>query len=199
VDQYRFDALTRALSGVAVRRNVLRGLTGACLGLSGARLAGIAEARKKPKNKPKPTPKPKPNKYGCFNVGAPCKRAGQCCSSLCEGKPGKQTCRAHGTGICKQGGPGACAATSVEDLAKLACDGTRCFCFRTTAGSNFCSGGPYTDGSSCADCKTDADCEALGFPAGSACAPSKGICGVCASGTACLAPCGPETPPAATP
>ena len=197
MNQHRVSSLTQTLTTIPSRRDVLRGLIGAGLGLGIARLDGIAEARKKPKNKPRT--KPKPNKYGCFNVGDPCKRASQCCSSICEGKPGKMKCRAHGAGICKQGGPGACAATSIEDLAELVCDGTRCFCFRTTAGSHFCSAGTYTDGSSCADCKTDADCETLGFPAGSACAPSKGICGACPTGTACLAPCdfesrAPETP-----
>jgi hypothetical protein len=49
---------------------------------------------------------------------------------------------------------------------------TDCGCFHTTAGSDVCSElfGP----SECAACQRDADCEALGFPAGAACAPVGG-------------------------
>jgi hypothetical protein len=183
--QTRFIAVFGSLTHVPSRRDVLRGLVAAGLGLGALRLpdAAVARKRKKRRNKKKPAG---PNGYGCRSVGVACTSADECCSSTCEGN----RCRAHGTGICKQGVQGACSATSVEDLIELTCHGAYCFCVRTTAGSNFCSAGAYTDGSSCANCTTDADCEELGFPAGSACAPvSAGICGACPSGKACLAPC----------
>jgi hypothetical protein len=73
-----------------------------------------------------------------------------------------------------------------------------CYCIRTTAGSNFCAE-PFSDaGSVCADCQKDDDCEALGFPKGTACAPvSKGVCGAeleCETGMACMLPCRAKSP-----
>ena len=184
MDQSRFPLVTRSLTRVPSRRDVLRGLVAVGLGLGAPRLPAAAAAKKRRKRRKK---KPAgPNAYGCRSVGVACTSADECCSSICEGS----RCRAHGIGVCKQGVAGACAATSVDDLLEVACHGTNCFCFRTTAGSNYCSAGPLTGGGSCADCEKDADCVALGYPAGSACAPvSQGICGACPSGTACLAPC----------
>jgi hypothetical protein len=181
MDGSRFDDLLRSFTHS--RRSLLGGTMAAVAGL---RAASGVDAKKKHRHKKHKKAHPsRPNEFGCFEVGDPCASEADCCSSICEGG----RCRAHDTGICQQSVPGACSATSVDDLAALVCHGTNCFCFRTTAGSNICSAGPYTGGESCADCKTDADCEALGFPTGSACAPSAGICGICPSGTACLAPC----------
>lgn len=188
MDFIRFDDLARIVARAPSRRHVLHGLAGAGLVLATVRPPQVLEAKKKHKRKKRKKNKkqpPRPNEFGCFEVGGPCASEADCCSSICDGG----TCRAHDTGICQQGVPGFCSATSVEEIAELACNGLYCFCFRTTAGSNICSAGPATGGGNCADCKTDADCEALGYPPGSACAPSAGICGVCQSGTVCLAPC----------
>jgi hypothetical protein len=131
-----------------------------------------ADAKKKRKHK-KRKPKAQPNEFGCLEVGDPCKSDEQCCSGVCEGKK----CRAHDTGTCKQDG----------QLAP--CNNrTNCGCFTTTAGSDICA--ELFPPSDCAACQRDADCEALGFPLGSACAPYD-----CPSGTACMVPCG-KAPPA---
>jgi hypothetical protein len=67
----------------------------------------------------------------------------------------------------------------------------------TTAGSIFCA--DYSIGE-CANCHTDADCEALGAPAGSACVPvATGYCGefACPGKKACMPRCGKPGPAAA--
>jgi hypothetical protein len=212
MERSQFDGLIRELShrrtsitdlpgglaGLCVlpsRRDVLRGLATMGLGLGLAVVPGLAEAKPKRRKQPK-RPKPaKPNAYGCLEVNDPCRKATQCCSGICTGKPGKKRCRAHGAGSCPQNTPGACTAPFV-DVPALKCE-AGCFCYGTTAGSNFCSSGVYNDQRNCTTCKRDADCVALGFPPGSACAPIPkiGICaGFCDSGRACLAPCGTEIP-----
>jgi hypothetical protein len=177
---------------------VLRGLAGAGLGLGVARLPDLVEAKKKRKRKKhkKPKPQAKPNEYGCLEVNAPCTSEADCCSGICDGTTGKKRCRAHGTGSCRQDRQGVCSATTT-DVPTFVC-GNDCYCFLTTAGSNFCAVPPAAvDSPKCADCQKDLDCLALGFPAGSACVPvERGHCsGRCESGMACLVPCGVEFPP----
>jgi hypothetical protein len=190
--EHRIPTLPRALTSLPSRRDVLRGLAAAGFGLGIARWPSATEARKKRKNKPK---KAKLNAFGCFNVGAPCKTAEQCCSGLCEGKKEKRQCRAHDLGTCNQKNPGVCEIGNILDAL---CNGKgNCACFRTTGGSDVCAA--LFDVSQCADCKKDADCLALGFPAGTSCAPVGGefACeDICEFGMACMVPCGTEfTPP----
>ncbi len=197
MDQNRFDAVTRTISSLPSRRDLLRGLAGAGLGLGIARLPELVEAKKKRKKRKK-VKKPQPNQFGCLEVGDACSSEADCCSGICEGTR-KKTCQSHGTGTCPQDRAGICLSTA-DDVPFLKCNnGGACFCYTTTAGSSFCGDrGPVLgDAASCADCQTDADCDALGFPEGSACAPvGTGYCaGECASGMACLAPCGTELPP----
>ena len=176
MDKHRSDFLTHTLSSVPSRRDVLRGLAAIGIGLGAAPRTTPVEA----------------THFGCRHVGERCKRAGQCCSSQCRGPQGQKTCRAHGTGTCNQKIAGLCTN---PDVTSITCNNrSDCGCFRTTAGSNFC--GELFPPSECVECTKDADCVALGLPAGSACAPvSAGRCaGLCASGMACLYPCG--TPPA---
>jgi hypothetical protein len=173
MDQHRVDALTRTLRSVPSRRDVLRGLAAIGIGLGTARL---------------PAPVAGETPSGCRKVGDRCKRADQCCSGICTGKPGKKKCRAHGTGTCDQKIEGIC---TTPDLLSVVCNNrSNCGCFRTTAGSNFCA--ELLPPSQCVECTKDADCVALGLPAGTACAPvSAGRCaGQCPSGMACLYPCG---------
>jgi hypothetical protein len=188
-----FDSVAQIMTNFPSRRNVLRGLAGMGFGLGIARLPDLVEAKKKRKRKRKKKQKPaRPNEFGCFEVGDPCTSVDDCCSGICEGK----TCRAHGTGICRQDRVGVCSATTT-DVPTFVC-GNECYCFGTTAGSNFCAVAPAGVGSpKCADCKKDADCLALGFPDGSACVPvGLGHCsGRCETGMACLVPCGVEFPP----
>ncbi len=200
--QTRFNAVTRSLTGLPSRRDVLRALAGAGLGL-GALLGSAfgtrdVDAKKthRTKNK-KQQPRPVFNQFGCLGVGHPCKGASTlCCSGICTGSAPKQgksdtrRCAAHGLGTCPQDSPGACTA---DNPAALKCNNQiTCLCLRTTAGSNFCADLNASAMDKCAACTKDADCEALGYPPGSACAAiSEGICaGACASGMACLSPCG---------
>lgn len=180
--QNRFAAVTRAVRSIPSRRDVLRGLAGAGLGLGIARLPDLAEAKKKRKRKHKKKEKKvRPNEFGCFEVGDPCRSEADCCSGICEGKKGKLTCRAHDTGTCKQDGQ------------LVPCNNrTTCGCLHTTAGSDICSELFVPGGSACAACQRDADCLALGFPPGSAC----GLSPIpCESGMACFVPCGTVLPP----
>jgi hypothetical protein len=186
----RFDAFTRSLAGS--RRALLGGMLAAAAGWAG--MAG-SDARKKRKRK-KRRKKATPNAFGCLEVNDPCTSPAQCCSGVCEGKK----CRSHDTGTCDQTlRKEICLAASVEDILVLrGCDSDlNCYCYRTTSGSRYCSAGLLNEGDPrCADCKTDADCVALGFPPAAACAPvSQGLCaGSCPTGMACLTPCGAALP-----
>ena len=186
MEQKHFDAVTRIVTRRPSRRDVVCGLAGVGLGLGGPRFSDIAEARKKRKHK-KRRKKAKPNEFGCVEVDKPCTSAEQCCSGICEGKK----CRSHDTGTCDQTlKKEICLAASVEDILVLrGCDSDlNCYCYRTTSGSRYCSAGLLNEGDPrCADCKTDADCVALGFPTEAACAPvSQGLCaGSCPTGMAC--------------
>lgn len=188
MDGSRFDGFTRSLT--ASRRSLV---AGALAHAGGWLSANSIDARRKRKHKKKKhKPKAEPNEYGCLEVGDPCSNADQCCSSICEGKQGKQTCRAHETGTCKQDGPQICV---IDPPLALTCNNDdTCRCFGTTAGSIACTRHQVE---SCANCQKDADCAALGYPPGSVCAPfTVGPCaGQCESGTACLIPCGVEFPP----
>jgi hypothetical protein len=201
MDQNRFDAVTRSLSGFPSRRDLLRGLAGAGLGLGIARLPDLVDAKKKRKKRKKKAKKPQPNAYGCLEIGDACGSEADCCSGICEGTK-KKTSRAHGTGTCPQDSVGICLATADETPVLKCGNSDVCFCYTTTAGSNFCGhlGPRIGDQAACADCQTDADCAALGFPAGSACAPvGAGYCSAqCSTGMACMPPCGVELPPLAS-
>jgi hypothetical protein len=185
VDGSHFDGLTRSL--VESRRSLL----GGALALAGGTLGtATATARRRRKKKGKKAKKPKPNAFGCLSVGASCKSADLCCSGVCEGKK----CQAHGTGTCQQGIKGVCEVPLNEAVLLKCNNDFNCYCYQTTAGSNFCSAPIRLE--QCAICATDADCVALGFPPGSACAPvSQGHCvGTCDSGMACMVPCGSPLP-----
>lgn len=198
MSQIRFHDVTRTMTGLPTRRDLLRGLAGAGLGLGIAQGANLVGARKTRKQRKKKGKRPQPNAFGCLDVGDACSSETGCCSGLCAGTKGKKTCQAHGTGICPQNHVGICLATA-DEIPVLKCGNQElCFCYTTTAGSNFCGqGGPRVgDKAACTDCQKDADCAALGFPAGSACAPvGNGYCsGQCATDMACIPPCGVELP-----
>lgn len=194
--------MTRSLTKLPSRRDVVRGLASAGLGLGAVRLPDIADAKKKRKHKHKHKKKVKPatpNEFGCYEVGDLCQSADDCCSGICEGKKGKLTCHAHDTGSCRQDlGTSVCQVVSIEDSIKVFCDNTMaCGCFRTTSDSLYCATlFVNSDTPRCVDCKTDADCVALGFPPQAACTNvSERLCsGTCPTGMACLVPCGTELP-----
>lgn len=193
MEAQRFARLSRVLTSIPSRRDILIGLSGAGVALGLARRPEDAGAKKKRKNKKK-TKKAKPNRFGCLEAGDPCKNVDQCCSGICEGKKGRRTCRARNVGTCTPDMPGFCLA---PNPVLMSCNNRPgCACFRTTAGSNSCLD---TSGTTdfCADCRKDTDCLALGFPAGSACIPvTAGNCsGNCESGMACFPPCAAVEPP----
>lgn len=185
MDENRFAVVTQSLTSLPSRRDVLRGLAGAALGLGAGRLPKLAEARKKRKKKPTSKPAPKPNQYGCLDVGAACTNAGQCCSGVCEGK----TCRAHDVGIC-QADYDLCTTGAAHICAVVNEIGTTCACLLTTGNAPFRG---HLDGIfDCQECSQDTECEDE-HGAGAACVVIvAGICeGNCAEtgGTVCMAPC----------
>lgn len=197
MDHRRFDAIIRALPGVPSRRAVTRNLLGAGLAAVIGRRPAAAEAkktrkrrRKRKSGKGKGKGKDQLATCACRTVGQACTSVSQCCSGICQGPPGQRTCRAHGTGTCDQDAAGVCAG-DVESCS----DQLDCLCFRTTAGSNFCASATSLS-DDCTDCETDADCEALGYHAGSACVPyTQGDCaGSCPSNRTCKSPCGKIVP-----
>jgi hypothetical protein len=217
MNRNQFDALTRSFGTSTSRRELGRFLAVGGLGALFASAFGTRDVdakkhkrKKKKKGKKKPEtqapsqqefPQPVFNQYGCLEVGQPCRGdSGLCCAGICEGappaegQPDQSRCVAHEVGTCGQNAAGVCLAVNP---ALSLCNNSACFCFGTTAGSNVC-GDPFspmrTRG---ADCQKDADCVALGFPAGSACAPvSEGNCaGNTENGMACVTPCDVVLPP----
>jgi hypothetical protein len=188
MDTNRFGKVTCLLTTVPSRRDVLRGLIAAGLGLSGLRLQDAGAAKQKRKNKPKT------NAFGCLDVGQPCRgKNGKCCSGLCQGKKpkkGKQDrskCVAHNTGICIAEADSCTAGTEVP------CNpgNPSCFCTRTTGNAAFCAAFSGGSAGHCRVCKKDTDCEPE-FGEGAACLVLGGICTtLClATGrTACAPPC----------
>jgi hypothetical protein len=159
----RFDDLLRSLINRASRREVLAGVAGAAFGLEATRLDLVAKTKKRKKLKL--------NQFGCVNVGDPCRgKDSNCCSGICDGgkprrgKKDRSRCVGHNVGICTRG-QDACAQGPAQ-ATQCGLTGSTCFCRRTTGGAGFCSR-PVAD--LCHDCRTDDDCEELGFPSGSAC------------------------------
>jgi hypothetical protein len=183
MNQNRFDALTRSLTGIPSRRHLLHGLAsvGFGLGLEMASLSRIAEAKKKRKRKKKGK-KAKPNAFGCLNIGQPCNGAsGACCSGICEGskpkkgKPDRSRCVAHNELGCDADD------STCSETVPCGVDG---ICYQTTGRAGFCANGGLCD---CAPCTKYTDCEGQ-FGPGAACIVCTGECaGVNGSqGTACV-------------
>lgn len=177
MDNHRFAVVTPLLTRVPSRRDVLRGLAGAGLGIGVARLPHIAAAEKKRKRKPK---KPRPNAFGCLNVGKPCKNAAQCCSSICE----RKQCRAHDAGSCAAGKhPVSCGGAS--NIACTTSLGKAGFCATTTGNAGYCIAS-----GECFVCSTDAECRAAKngkYGPNAACIRCAGECATI-GGTACVGP-----------
>jgi hypothetical protein len=182
MSHHRFPVIPGSIAVLPSRRDVLRGLAVAELGLGLTGLPASLAARKKRKRKDK-KPKLQRNLYGCVDVGGKCHgNDGNCCSGICQGKKprkgqkDKSRCAAHGVDGC-QPDEDQCA------FVQAPC-GDGGICFRTTGNANFC--GDFTG--LCVACRTDPDCEAETGP-GSACV----VCPFCAEsgGTACWPPPNP--------
>jgi hypothetical protein len=192
--QHHSPALTRFLTSIPSRRDILRGLAGAGLGLGSLGLQNAGEAKKKGKRKPKKKPKkPKPNAFGCLDVGKPCGGDdGNCCSGICEGvkpkkgKKDKSRCIGHNAGICKVDFD-LCSTGSFH-----LCSSTNplCACLLTTGNAAFCADASLGLTQLCRDCRQDADCQEE-FGPGAACLVTGGVCeSSCPdTGTACMPPC----------
>lgn len=170
MDADRFDALTRSLTDAWPRREMLRRLTAATVGLALARFPRGGRTKKRKKKKVRR------NKFGCVTVGGYCKNAGQCCSGICQGKQGKKKCKAHDTGGCQAGQHTCVELVECTTTAEVAGE-----CFTTTGNAGYCGG---LGAGICMDCKRDADCRAVRGP--------RAACGLCASCsdelTACVGP-----------
>ena len=110
MDQTRFDAVTRTLSRIPSRRDVLRGLASAGLGLGSLRLSTVAAAKKKRKGKKK--------QKKCAEAGqTTSKKRKRCCQGLVQ----------DGTGRCAQPAsdciPATCGPTACGNLPD-GCGGT---------------------------------------------------------------------------
>lgn len=173
MDDARFDAWTRRRFGLATG-----GALAALLGLVGGPAPDAVSAGKRRRRRVKR------NAFGCVNVGKFCKRDDQCCSGVCRGKKGKETCRAHHTGSgCRAGdqtdscgGPAAIRCTTASGEANGLCN-------TTTGHAPYCSSEAF--GSfQCTECSKDEECQALCGPA-AACI----LCPECSLvDTACVAP-----------
>lgn len=154
MDRHHFARITRALTSIPSRREVVRDLAAAGLGLGLARAPHGVESKQRNKNKKKV----KRNAFGCVDVGKLCKTAEQCCSGICQGKKGKKQCRAHNTSTCTAADDACDDSTGDE----VPC-GTDGVCFLTTGKASFCGG----EGE-CVACAKDTDCEPA-FGPGAAC------------------------------
>jgi hypothetical protein len=147
MDQNRFAVLTHSMTRIPSRRDVLRGLVAAGLGLQAAPRPDVAAAKKRKKVRF--------NAFNCVSVGGFCKNAGQCCSGICEGKKGKRKCRAHDTGGCQPGGRDTICSASGTDIPCTTSTGAEVGqCNTTTGNAGFCAAA-----GSCFACTKDAQCQ----------------------------------------
>jgi hypothetical protein len=201
MDQHYFEAWTRTLTSVPSRRDLLRGLAGAGLGLAALRLPDAAEAKKRHKKKKhkkikKSQPQPVINQFGCLDVGQPCRGgSANCCSGICQGiapkkrKSDTSTCVEHNAGICTPQYDSCAAGVSVSCHAS----NESCYCTMTTGNAPFCGDFTTTSGVEelCRVCSEDTDCQAELGP-GAACVLLADACtAICAATgrTACVPPC----------
>jgi hypothetical protein len=196
MNQHTFDTLACALAGLTCRRQTLRSLVSAGLGVGVLWRPADSDARKKRKKK-RPPILPVRNEFGCVDVGQACNGDDSlCCSGICEGLAPKKgqadtsRCVAHDTGICSPDsnacilvGPVGCGSSNAD-----------CYCLQTTGNGSFCGNtGGYGDlAALCRDCHRDTDCQQE-FGPGAACVDFReGFCeDICSStgGTACVPAC----------
>jgi hypothetical protein len=200
MDEMRFDTMTRLLSQSLTRRGMCFVAGGSALALGMTGSLQLLSARKKRRKNKKNL---KRNAFGCVGAGDPCRGNGtNCCSGICQGKKPKRgmkdksRCADHNAGDCTPERD-ICLVGGIEESL---CNGepARAFCVTTTGGASFCASDENVSPEiNCVACRTDRDCEALGFPSGSACVVLVG--GICVAeqscvgingsdGTACLAP-----------
>jgi hypothetical protein len=190
--------MTRSFAVRPSRRDVLRGLSGAGLGLAALRPLEVMLAKKKRKDKGK-KPKLQRNEFGCVNVGGKCRgNSANCCSGICEGRKPKRgkkdtsVCVAHDSGVCFPEND----TCTVGGNVRCGSDNENCFCVLSTGNAGFCGDLSYTGGtdSFCRECSRDIDCQGE-FGPGAACVFLGGVCSsLCAATgrTACIRRCPDE-------
>jgi hypothetical protein len=171
MDASGFDGLVRSLARLRTRRAALRLTAGALVAAGGASVAaGDAKQRRKKK---------------CKGGRVPCD--GQCCAEdkVCVGG---ECVSAQGT--CASG-DNSCNGDAAISCSNPNSGGADCACYLRLQGGTRCV--QFTlDKGACDQCKTDADCVALGFPKGSSCIRDDGpdcACNANARGY-CGEPCG---------
>jgi hypothetical protein len=174
MDAGRFDGLARSLARLRTRRAAVRFAAGALAAL-GVTKADATDAAPRGKKK-------------CKHGRTPC--GNTCCpkGKICAGK----NC-VTGQANCPNGAD-SCSATDT-----VACtNDTNCACYHRLEGGTRCVQFLLPIGA-CDQCKTDADCVALGFPPGSSCIQDFGVnCTTCNDNKKgyCGEPCGFVPPPA---
>jgi hypothetical protein len=177
----RFDAWTRrGVGAVGIAALAAFGIGGA-----GAKKRKSGKTPRKRKRKQADGPPLERNVFGCVDVGKPCRgESANCCSGICEGnrpapgKPDASRCAAHHTNGCTPE-RGYCAVGAGGGA--LCCpSGTDVYCLQTTGNAGFCTDyAKFKAATDCHACTRDTECEALGYPPGSACiyVPDAGFCG----------------------
>ena len=168
MDDTRFDAWTRRRFGLAAG-----GAAVSLLGLA----AGLPSPTGAKKTKKK---RAKHNRFGCVDVGKPCRgKDAKCCSGRCQGKKPKRgekdasRCVAHHVGGCRTS-EDICTGPPALPSSPEAC-GANGHCFRTTGKASFCGDDDGIAFSPCSGCAKDADCVADFGPA-AACVVCAGEC-----------------------
>ena len=168
MDRQRFDNLTRAVSALLSRRTLAGALAFGALGLP-----QITDAKKRRHKRKKKIDR---NEFGCVDVGKRCAKNKQCCSSICKGKHGKKTCRAHDASTCQAGQLNVnCGGVDVDCTNG---DGNPGICNTTTGNAPYCASSYYA-----VACRMDADCQPFCGPR-AACL----TCGYYSPGPTCAGP-----------
>src|SRR3954470_6544525 len=174
----RIEALVRSLTSASSRRQFLRDSSaGGFFAFLSAGI-GLVEVEAKHKHKhrkrhkhhkqtPPPVPPPPPpppplvfNRFGCIDVGQPCRGDNSlCCSGICEGsapvtgQPDTSHCVAHNADVCLAGQSFCTGTTAVT------CGSTGGgFCQTTTGNAGFCFN--LGSGDCSVNCTRDPDCVA---------------------------------------
>jgi hypothetical protein len=178
MDATKFDVWVRRLAKGENRRELLRKLAiAAPAAIAAIAATGVA----RPPTAVAAKTKCKANETKCKKRC--CKKGQICANGKCV--TGQGTCSAGADSCANVGNP----------LCRDASGQTTCLCLSRLEGGTRC--GVYGNQSACDQCTTDADCIALGFPAGSSCTQDSGPdCPLCQNdnkGT-CIIPCGLPDP-----
>lgn len=180
MNRNRISDLTRSLISRPSRRHLVASLVGGVFGRNTTLFPQVLTAKKKRRRKKRKNRKQKSqevifNDFGCVDVGGLCTNGGHCCSGICQGQKGQQTCRKHDSSSCQ--GEDSCLETPFPCITTTGEEWG--ICTITTGNAAYCAAATATR---CFACASDADC----MPH---CGP-QAACIVCAD---CVAVNGEET------